>query len=85
MQGKKIEMYKVLNREISVHDYLIGPSKYEQKGNGKCLKLQIEFENEKRVVFTGSVILQEMIQQVNRTDFPFSTTIKKEEERFFFT
>lgn len=83
-EGEKIKIDKILNREIVVTDYKIETSKYE-KGNGKCLYIQIEFNGDKRVVFTGSISLMDMIQQVPADKLPFKTTIIKENERLQFT
>ncbi len=66
MVGDKIEIYKVLNLGISVLDYEIKPTKFEDnknKGNGLCLKLQIDLKGTKRVIFTSSVKLQDQISR----------------------
>lgn len=82
--GDKIKMNKVLNREIVVHDYRIEDSKYGTGGN-KCLYLQIEINDTKHVMFTGSKSLIEMIEQVPKSSFPFKTTIITENDRPEFT
>lgn len=82
--GDKMKIAKVFNKEIIVHDFKIQKSKFE-KGNDKCLYLQIELNNQKYVVFTGSTFLMDTIQQVPKEEFPFTTTIIKEDERFEFT
>lgn len=84
LQGDKIKIDRILNREISVVDYRIEDSKYGN-GSSKCLYMQIQIGETKYVVFTGSVVLIELIQQVPKGDFPFLTTIIKENERFEFT
>jgi len=83
-EGDKVKIDRILNKEITVEDYRIENSKYE-KGNGKCLHMQIVLDSSKRVVFTGSVNLMDIIQQIPSTDFPFKTTIIRENERFQFT
>lgn len=83
-EGEKIKIDRILNRTIEVHEYKIEDSKFE-KGNGKCLYMQIVVEGAKRVLFTGSVNLMDMIQQVPQEKFPFKTVIIKENERFEFT
>ncbi len=89
MVGDKIEIYKVLNLPVSVLDYEIKPTKIEDnktKGNGMCLKLQIDLKGVKRVIFTSSVKLQDQINQAGREKLPFSTTIiKAEDDSFRFT
>lgn len=82
--GDKIKIIRILNREIIIHKYCIKDSNFE-KGNGKCLYIQIEIGEIKHVVFTGSKILMDMIQKVPHSDFPFLTTIIKENERYEFT
>lgn len=83
--GDKIKMDRILNREIIVHDYRIEESKFKEKGNGKCLYIQIEINGEKHVVFTGSAYLMHMIEKVNDDDFPFQTKIIKQDDHLEFT
>lgn len=82
--GEKIKIDRILNREITVYDYRLEDSKFG-KNNSKCLYMQIGVGEEKRVVFTGSKALIETIEQVPKNEFPFVTTITKENERFEFT
>ena len=82
--GSKIDMFSILNREITVHAYKIDKSKYD-KWSGKCLQLQITLDGTKHVVFTGSVSLMGVLEQTKPEDFPFTTTIKKDDKRFEFT
>lgn len=82
--GSKIKMMKVLNQDIIVHGFRLKKSKFENSGTDECLHLQIEFEGEKRVLFTGSKILAETIKQVPQEAFPFITKIKQEGETFQF-
>lgn len=84
--GDKIKIDRVLNREITVEDYKIEASKFTDKGNGKCLYLQIRIGVIQHVLFTGSVTLMEMIAKVPApAGFPFQTTIIKQDERYEFT
>jgi hypothetical protein len=85
-EGDKIKMSKILNKEIIIHDFRIEDSKcFQDRGTGKCLYLQITFNDEKRIVFTSSGYLIEAIQQIPEEGFPFATTIIQENERFIFT
>lgn len=79
--GDKIKMERILNREIVVFDYKIEDSKF----HGKRLDMQIGIGETKHVVFTGSTILISVIQKVPKEDFPFTTTIVRENEHFEFT
>ena len=87
-EGDKIRMAKILNREIVVHDFRLEDSKvpaFKEKGSGKCLHLQISFNNEKHIVFTSSNGLIETIQMIPRDKFPFTTTIVEDNDRYLFT
>lgn len=81
--GDKIKIDKILNSEISVLDYKIADSKV--KPGTKLLTLQIEKQNTKHVLFSGSTILMQMIEKVSKENFPFNTTIVKESEHLEFT
>jgi hypothetical protein len=85
-EGDKIKMSKILNCEIVVHHFKIEDSKvFKEKGTGKCMYIQISFNNEKRIVFTGSSWLIDTLQQVPDDGFPFTSVIIQENERFKFT
>lgn len=82
--GDKIKINRILNKEITVKAYKIVPSKFQDKGNGKCLYLQILNGGTENVVFTGSTVLMEQIEMVNKQDFPFKATIVNNNDRFEF-
>ncbi len=82
--GDKIKISKILNREILVKDYRLEESKYDKNKSGKCLFLQIEMDGVRHVVFTGSDVLIDMIEQVPKEKFPFLASIVKEGECFEF-
>lgn len=63
----------------------INKSKFMESNSDKCLFLQIEIEGTKRVLFTGSKILTEMISQVPKEELPFETVIIKQGETFEFS
>lgn len=83
--GDKIKIKKVFDKEIVVLDFLIESSKYSEVSQGKCLKLQIEINGIKHVLWTGSRVLMEMIQQVDRRSLPFKTIIIEDGESYQFT
>ena len=84
--GKKISIEDLFNTPIKVLEYKIEESKFSGKNkSNNRLQLSIEYNNEKRITFTGSDTLMEMIKQVPMDDFPFETIIKKKEKRFEFT
>jgi len=78
-EGDKIKMSRILNRQIVVHHFK------QEKGTGKCLHLQISFDNRKHVVFTSATGLIEVIQKIPEAGFPFTTTIVEENDRYLFT
>jgi hypothetical protein len=81
--GEKVRMNKVLNSEIVVYDYKIEDSK--KKPGTKYLTLQIGRKGEKEVLFSGSNVLMNMIEQVPKEKFPFCTTIIQEDQMYQFT
>ena len=84
--GKKISIEDLFNTAIIVLGYKIEDSKFTGKNKSdKRLQLSIKYNDEKRITFTGSDTLMEMIKQVPVEDFPFETIIKKKEKRFEFT
>lgn len=83
--GDKIKMSRILNKPIKLIDFKEDVSKYPEKGNGKCLHLQIEVDGTMHIVFTGSTVLMDMIKQVPKEKFPVNTTIIEENESYQFT
>lgn len=81
--GDKIPIDKVLNTQIVVLAYKIENSK--AKPGTKLLTLQIEKQGTKHIIFSGSTILMQMIEQVPKENFPFTTTIIKESKHLEFT
>jgi len=85
MTGSKINITRIMNREVVILDFKIEDSKFPKNKSGKCLFLQIEFDGERRVVFTGSDVLISQIRQVSEENIPFTATIIKNGEYFEFT
>ncbi len=79
--GDKIKIAKILNREITILDYLIEPGKFSDKR----LRLQLEYLKTKYILFSSSKALMEMIERVKREDFPFETTIIETNEQYLFS
>jgi len=84
-EGEKIHLKKVLNKEIEVHRCKIEKSKFPGSGNGNRLDMEIVVDGVKRVLWTSSVVLQEMIEKLPTNAFPFRTTIVEENQRLEFT
>jgi len=47
--------------------------------------MQIEWDGQMRVLFSGAKGLMEAIKQVNAGDFPFKTTIQRTDRKLEFT
>lgn len=82
-KGDKIKIDRVLNKEITVTGFKIGDS--TKKPGTKLLTLEIIKDGTNHIIFTGSAVLMDMIEQVPSEGFPFKTTIVKESERLEFT
>ncbi|MDP1763060.1 MAG: hypothetical protein Q8L07_04165 [Sediminibacterium sp.] len=81
--GDKMSIDRILNRDITVHDYRIADSKVKE--NTKYLQLQISIDTTMHVVFTGSTMLMDIIKKVDKSKLPFTTRIVKENRRYDFT
>lgn len=84
LTGDKIKIERILNRQITVTHFIIDDSKYGDEGT-KRLALMFMLDGVPRLVFTNSRCLQEMIARIPPEEFPFNTTIVKENERYEFT
>lgn len=82
--GEKIKITKILNRDIIIENFKVGMSKYPKNKSGKCLCLQITLDDDRRVIFTGSDILIDTMEQVNKDDLPIATRIVQEGEHYEF-
>lgn len=81
--GDKIKIDRVLNREIVVTNFKVEPSKHID--GTQCLHLEFRLNGNNHILFTGSTILIQMIEKVPKGNFPFKTTIVKENEYYEFT
>lgn len=79
--GDKIKIQRILNKEITVINYQISPSQIK----GNYAQIQIELSGTKHVIFTGSTVLIDTLEQVDKNDFPFTATIVQENEHYEFT
>ena len=76
LDGGKKRIDDILNKEITILNYRIKTSRYSEHKDGKYLTLQIEIENEKFVIFTGSEVLIEQIERY-ASELPFVAIIRK--------
>lgn len=84
LEGDKVKIDSVLNREITIIGYSIKKSKYDKNNSGKYLTLQYEDEMDKKIIFTGSEVLIEQLEKYG-DEIPFKTTIKKIDKYYTLT
>jgi hypothetical protein len=84
LDGNKLSMSEIINREILIIGYRLSDSKYSKNNNNKCLTLHIELDNKRYIVFTGSVILIEQIEKY-KDEIPFLATIKQIDKYYTFS
>lgn len=80
--GDKIKISEVVGKEIEIIGYKISDSK--QKPGTKVLMLQFKLNGEERILFTGSSVLIEQIEEYGH-EIPFLTKIEKVNRFFTFT
>jgi hypothetical protein len=73
LDGEKRKLDDILNIEILITGFKVGKSKYRDKN---YLTLQVEIDNDKYVLFTGSAVLTNQVQKYMEK-IPFYTKIKK--------
>ncbi len=76
LDGAKIKLDEVINREIVVLGFRVTESKFGKNKSGKCLMLQIEIDGVHKVIFTGSDVLIEQMARYGG-EVPFCATLKK--------
>lgn len=78
LEGDKVRIDDVLNKEIIVTGFDIKNSKYQKNNSGKYLTLQFKRKEEEKpnVLFTGSDVLIGQLEKYQE-EIPFLTTIRK--------
>lgn len=87
MDGKKITLDDILDKEIVVLRYRIKKTKFSEAKNPDCLTVQFTYpENEDAhfVFFTGSSVLMQQLEKY-KEKLPFAATIKKIGKYFTFS
>ena len=83
VDGDKVKLDDILNKEIVVTGFNVTQSKYQNNGKN-CLKLQFEHKGIKHVLFTGSNVLINQIERYQK-EIPFISTIKKVDKFYTFS
>ena len=76
LDGAKVAIERVLNREMLITGHKVTHSRYNDVGHGKCLTLQFELDGAKQVLFTGSQVLIDQLTKY-ADEIPFTATIIK--------
>lgn len=84
LDGDKIKIEDILNKEVQIIGFKISESKYKKNESGKCLTLQFIDNDKKIVLFTGSDVLLEQLEKYG-SELPFLTTIRKINKYFTLT
>ena len=86
LEGDKIKIDDIVNKEIIVCGYKTGKSKYQDNENGKYTTIQLKLTEEDKpmVVFTGSAVLCQQLEKYENY-MPFRTVIRKFNRYYSFT
>lgn len=84
LDGSKIKIEAIVNKEILVIGYKITESKFGKDNNSKCLTIQFEIDGDKHIIFTGSNVLIDQIEKY-KDEIPFLSTIKQIDRYYTFT
>lgn len=76
LDGTKLKIDDIINKEISIIGCKIKESKYSKTNSSNCLTIQFMMDEKRHVLFTGSSILIEQIEKY-KDEIPFLATIKK--------
>lgn len=84
LNGNKLKIEEILNKEILITGFKISDSKFHKSNSLKCLTLQFQVDDEKHVIFTGSMVLIGQVEKY-KDEIPFITTIRKIDKYYSFT
>ena len=87
LTGDKVRIDDLLNKQIVVCNYHVSTSKFKDKSNEFCIKVQFYNEEDKtklkKIFFSGSAVLKDQLDDVksvlekNDQPFLFKATVKK--------
>lgn len=95
LEGDKVKLDDLLNQPIVVTGALLTDSKYQNKGSGKCVKVQFYMADDKdetkKIFFSGSSVLYDQIKEMqskfeeDNAPMLFKTTLRKIGNYYSFT
>jgi hypothetical protein len=74
LDGEKVSIDSILNKEILILGYKIGMSKFKENANYTTVQFSMGGSN--HVFFTGSAVLAEQIKKYD-DKIPFTATVQK--------
>jgi len=83
LDGAKLRLDDVLNKEILIVGFKVRKSKYVRAESSDCLTLQFKLDGTTYILFSGSKILTDQITKY-QTEIPFLATIKKIDKYYTF-
>ena len=84
LDGDKVKITDVVNREIVVKGFKITPSRFKKSNSEKCLTLQFDIDGKTCILFTGSTILADQLEKY-KEHLPFVATIVKIDRFYSFS
>ncbi len=84
LDGTKLKIDDILNKEIMIIGFKTKDSKYAKSNSSKCLTIQFELDGNRHVIFTGSSVLIEQMEKY-QDEIPFLTVIKKIDRYYTFS
>ena len=84
MDGEKVKIEDIINKEILVIAFKTKPSKYKESNSDICLTVQFQKDNQNFIFFTGSAMLNEQVEKY-RKEIPFLTIIRKVNKYYTFS
>jgi len=82
LDGEKLSIADVFNKEITVLRYKLSESKYHK--TLPCLQLQFTMDDQRHVLFTSSTVIVEQIEAY-KDEIPFLATIRRVGKFYTFT
>jgi len=84
IEGDKVKIDSILNKEILVTAYKVKKSKYEKSNSGQCVTVQFKIDSTIKIFFTGSCVLLDQLEKYGH-EMPFLTTVKKVDRYYTFS
>ena len=83
LEGNKIRIDEILNKQLTVINFRVSESKFSKNNNGKYITIQVEIENQNKVIFTGSAILTKQCEKY-KNHMPFNAQIIRQNNYYTF-